>query len=217
MTASHFSSRSLIHAITLFLQRIGQYQLNQTHLSILSALVISNPKEVSLKQPTVVQLLYNRFICIMQSLQMAPNELTIQMILDELRILHTLHLEKVQMINFAADIHQGALAESPTSEHSLMNSTSSKVGSDRSPPSVIDSNQLDPLLQRSFSRTVENVATLVADSDSQHDPTALSFVSRHPAIASLLERPSLHAARQSNMLSDSLSDDQPLDLSTKTR
>ncbi|VDM37999.1 unnamed protein product [Toxocara canis] len=218
--SGHFFTDSLID----FVQRFRQLALSERQLGLLCALAICHPEGISLQQPSLAHALYERLCWLLHSVLLAsPGSASAQLVLTaltDLRTLHTLHQEKLQAIRFA-----------PISDsQSVCSSVASSCDEGITCPKVDVSDaclpRLDtPVLPSDASHQhrrylCASVGMRETFYDS-HRERALSFVDRHRAIATLLEKPPSRCAPTAHLRSTSFTceilpcDEQPLNLSVK--
>uniref|UniRef100_A0A158PND5 Nuclear hormone receptor family member nhr-85 (inferred by orthology to a C. elegans protein) n=1 Tax=Anisakis simplex TaxID=6269 RepID=A0A158PND5_ANISI len=243
------SGRFFTDSLIDFVQRFRQSALSERQLGLLCALAICHPEGISLQQPSLAENLHERLSCLLHqslsssSITVAPANNTsssIQVVLaalTDLRTLHTLHQEKLQAIRFtsistAADYSSRSQC-SNSSIGSSIDENSSKVVSaaDVSPTAAAVAVSLEnSALMSSCSSdggyycNCNSSAQMrqATSSPQQHSSLRSSFVDRHRAIATLLEKPpsrcipTAHRHRTAAFSFDFIPcDEQPLNLSIK--
>uniref|UniRef100_A0A9J2PC44 Nuclear receptor domain-containing protein n=3 Tax=Ascaris TaxID=6251 RepID=A0A9J2PC44_ASCLU len=205
-----------------FVQRFRQLALSERQLGLLCALAICYPEGISLQQPSLAHALHERLCWLLHSSLLATRGAAsvhvVLTALTDLRTLHTLHQEKLQAIRFASIADSASVCSSVASSCDEGNYAKLDVSDSCLPSLDTPLPPGDSPQQRRYSSASVGVRESFCESQRER---ALSFVDRHRAIASLLEKPPSRCAPAAHLRTASFTydmlpcDEQPLNLSVK--
>lgn len=222
------SGRFFTDSLIDFVQRFRQLGLNERQLGLLCALAICHPEGVSLQQPSLAQAVHERLCWLLHgTLVCVPGAPSVQLVLaalTDLRTLHTLHQEKLQAIRFTPTDWCMSSSQGSSSDESVSASVCLKKESLDSALPLLDHGappSVPPVIHRISPSSTVLRQTASSDPALQASPQERtpSFVDRHRALASLLERPSkcvpLAPSRGAFPCDPTPCDEEPLNLSLK--
>lgn len=222
------SGRFFTDSLIDFVQRFRQLGLNERQLGLLCALAICHPEGVCLQQPSLARAVHERLCWLLHgALICTPGAPSVQLVLaalTDLRTLHTLHQEKLQAIRFAPSDWCVSSSQGSSSDESVTASVCpKKEPPESSMPTLEQALSTEVSVPHRFSPSLAGFRNTpnsnMVDPETRSQERRLSFVDRHRAIATLLEKPSRCAplAHSRSVCSGDLvpCEEEPLNLSLK--